>query len=308
MMRHRSIVFVGFVLLTAGTTALAGRDWDGEVFLEETHSMGRGGTLSLDSDRGGVAIFGDDRSDVLIRALCDEIDPEEARDLLKLTIEETGDGIHVRARMDEGSSFFGLFKRDHAKIRLEILVPRRADLDIRNGSGGVNVVSIEGSVRVDNGSGGISLEEISGNVTVDNGSGGIRLEAITGDVEIDNGSGGISASRLDGAVRVENSSGGVRLEEIEGELQIDNGSGGVRVEMAGRNYGVSVKSGSGGVVLRVPEDWGADLDLRSRSGDISLRGWDLSAEDVEEFHGQVGGGGAPITVRNGSGRVVVEAD
>jgi hypothetical protein len=67
-----------------------------------------------------------------------------------------------------------------------------------------------------------------------------------------------------------------------------------------------VESSSGGVVLEIPRNWDADLDLHSRSSHISVRGFsDLELEDVEEYRGRLGGGGPEITVRSGSGQVVL---
>jgi hypothetical protein len=78
--------------------------------------------------------------------------------------------------------------------------------------------------------------------------------------------------------------------------------------MVGRNQGVTIETNSGGVVLEVPDDWGADLDLSSRSRHITVRGFgDLELEDAEDYRGSVGGGGPAIKVRNGSGQVMILA-
>ncbi len=294
-----AVLALAFVV---GATAKAGND--GELVFDETYDIS-GSLLRLESDRGGVHITGENRDDVLIEVRAEGIDVEDARDLLDLQVKEISGGLEVTIKMEERRGLFGFFGGNReGNVWVEVFVPRRTDLNIDNGSGGIKVKSIDGDVTVDNGSGGVKLTDIEGRVDVDNGSGGIKIENVRGEVSVDNGSGGIKMEKIKGDVSVDNSSGGVKLEEIEGQVEVDNGSGGVKIELYGRNYGIDVENSSGGVVVEVPADWGADLDLRSRSRHLNVRGFrDIDLGDAGEYHGRIGGGGAMISLSSGSGTV-----
>ncbi len=287
----------------AGATARAGSD--GQLVLEETHDISLGGTLGIESGQGGVVITGENRSDVRIEVWAEGLDVEDVRELLDLDVREISHGLQITVDIEERRSFFG---RSHGRVWVEVSVPRTTDLDIDNNSGGVSVRDIDGRVVVDNGSGGVKLDGIEGDVDIDNNSGGVSIRSLRGNLMVDNGSGGIKVTDVQGDVSIDNNSGGVKLTAVEGRLEVDNGSGGINAELTGRNQGVEVESNSGGVILGIPRGWGADLDLRSSSSSITVRGFSgIDLDDVDSFRGSVGGGGPSITVSSGSGQVVVIA-
>ena len=288
----------------AGATARAGSD--GQLVLEETHDISRGGTLRVESGRGGVVITGESRSDVHIEVRAEDMDVEDVRELLHLDVREISHGLQITVDIKERR---GLFGRSRGHVWVEVSVPRTIDLDIDNNSGGVSVRDIDGNVRVDNGSGGVRLDGIEGDVDIDNNSGGVSIQSLRGDLMVENGSGGIKVTDVQGDVSIDNNSGGVKLTAVDGRLEVDNGSGGIHVKLTGRNQGVEVESNSGGVILGIPRGWGADLDLRSSSGSITVHGFShIDLDDVDRFRGSVGGGGPSITVSSGSGQVVVNAE
>ena len=288
----------------AGATARAGSD--GQLVLEETHDISRGGTLVIESGQGGVVITGERRTDVHIEVWAEDIDVEDVSEMLHLDVREISRGLQITVDIKERRSFFG---RSRGRVWVEVSVPRATDLDIDNNSGGVSVRDIDANVRVDNGSGGVRLDGIEGDVDIDNNSGGVSIRSVRGDLMVDNGSGGIKATDVQGDVSIDNNSGGVKLTAVDGRLEVDNGSGGINVELTGRNQGVEVESNSGGVILGIPRGWGADLDLRSSSSSITIHGFShIDLDDVDRFRGSVGGGGPSITVSSGSGQVVVIAE
>jgi len=308
-MALKRLAVLSAVFVCAGAVTLAGTD--GEIVLERTFDSRAGATLEFDSDSGGISILGEDRDTIQITVRAKGIDPEEAREVLDVRFEESPDGITVRARFKakRGGWFSGMFDDSDGNVHYEVLVPRATHLSIDNGSGGLEAREIDGDVSIDNGSGGVRLDEIVGDVSIDNGSGGIRVDRVEGDVSIDNGSGGVKVSEIVGDISIDNGSGGIRLDDVDGALEVETSSGGVSATMVGRNQGIHAETSSGGVQIRVPAGWGADVDMRSGSGEVIIDGWaEIDLVDAERFRGAVGGGGPTIHMESSSGDVELIAD
>jgi hypothetical protein len=282
---------------------------DGTIIAERSLKARPGVLLTVDTDHGGLELQGEDRNTIELRVTAEGMDPEEAKKLLDLTVEDGPSGVLIRARFKKTDSWLSsLFGGGDARVHYEVRVPRATNLAVNNGSGGVNIDDIDGSVALDNGSGGVEATDINGSLSVDNGSGGVEVSRLRGSLVVDNGSGGVEASDVQGDVKVDNGSGGVRLDGVDGRLTVDTGSGGVEARMAGANAGIVATTSSGGVRIKVPAGWGADLDLSSGSGRVVLDGWkEASVGSARSFRGQVGGGGPLIKMQSGSGNVELTA-
>jgi hypothetical protein len=152
-------------------------------------------------------------------------------------------------------------------------------------SGGVNTLiahTASGDVRVagsalaqfeaDTASGDVALAAGSARTIVDTASGDIRLEKLTGDLSADTSSGDVWATWEQLAagckLRVRTSSGDVRLRLPEGTAlkgEIDTSSGRIHSQFSGkadrRGHALSFEAAGEGV----------DLEVRTSSGDVSLR-------------------------------------
>ena len=107
-----------------------------------------------------------------------------------------------------------------------------AAVDLRNGSGGIDIAGVDGDVQVWDGSGGIDVSGVGRDVIVEeDGSGPIDITAVGRDVIVkEDGSGGIDITAVGGDVIIEeDGSGGIDVADVGGDFIVrDDGSGGVR--------------------------------------------------------------------------------
>jgi putative adhesin len=282
---------------------------EGTIIAERSLPSRPGASLTVDTDHGGLEVQGENRDTIELEVTAEGIDPEEAKKLLDLTFEEGASGVVIRARFKKSDSWLSsLFGGGNARVHYDVRVPRATNLAVNNGSGGVRIDDLDGTVVIDNGSGGVEVTDINGSLSVDNGSGGVEVSRLRGALVVGNGSGGIDASEVTGDIKIDNGSGGVRLDGVDGKLVVETGSGGVEARMAGANAGIVATTSSGGVRISVPAGWGADVELSSSSGRIVLDGWkEASVGSAKSFRGQVGGGGPLIKMQSGSGNVELTA-
>ncbi len=135
-------------------------------------------------------------------------------------------------------------------VNMTLYVPRRANVDVRAGNGGVAIRNMSGHVTAQSATGGISVAQSSGKYTIKTDSGGITLDRVTG--LVDAGSrGGAIAFKL----------AGTALPSIEAKT----GDGHIVCTLKGCEE--AVPTGGGGNRLRIG-DGVPDVRLSSLGGSI----------------------------------------
>ena len=115
--------------------------------------------------------------------------------------------------------------RNYARIDLTIQVPAGMAADISDGSGGAELSGL-GDLDLRDGSGSLQIDDISGWLRVADGSGDIEVRGVDGDVEVEDGSGSVYLRDIDGDVRLSDGSGEARINEVTGSVIVsEKGSG-----------------------------------------------------------------------------------
>ena len=232
-------------------------------------------------DDGSVRVSTADIAQVEMRVESSGYDRE--RDL-ELSLTRHDREVEVVARTHERWRLFDLRRRS---LRVEIVVPRDADLDVRSGDGAVELEGLAGSVDVHTGDGSVDVRGARGRIRLSTGDGSIHARDLDGRVEVSSGDGSVN---LDGRFDV------LSAETSDGKL-VANARPGSRVVQPWHLH-----TGSGSVALGVPPDLGGHID--ASTGDGSVRST-IPRVRVEESHaeGDIHGGGPAIIVRTGDGSI-----
>jgi hypothetical protein len=210
---------------------------------------------------------------------------------------------------------------------VRVLVPAGRTVSVNQGVGRIDVVNVNGTLRVkgfasdihasgtrgsvslDTGSGGIELSDAVGDATLDTGSGGVRVTNVRGGVlSIDTGSGGVQGGGLAAQrLHVDVGSGAVRLDGVDARnIDVDSGSGSVSLRLTGDAEYLKVDTGSGGVTLAIPPSFGARAEIDTGSGGIHIEvPMTASRSTRDHFSGSFGDGNGRMIVDTGSGGVRV---
>jgi hypothetical protein len=207
---------------------------------------------------------------------------------LQVSTSQNGDSVEVIAKTHGGNWFnFGV---RHSSLRVEVHMPKDADLEVTTGDGSVEADSINGNLDVKTGDGHISVQGAKGNIRLHTGDGHIEGRALDGRADITTG---------DGHVNVEG-----RFDA----LTIRTGDGSVTAR-AGKGSTVAapwdIHTGDGSVDLDLPGEMQANLDASTHDGRISL-GIPVTVEGTfssTKIMGKMNGGGQAIVVRTGDGSI-----
>lgn len=182
------------------------------------------------------------------------------------------------------------FVLESRTIRVEVSLPRDADVDIVTGDGGITLPPLSGEIRARSGDGAIEADGLRGGITLSTGDGHIR------------------ATGLDGSLVARSGDGSITLEGRFDRLEVSTSDGRVTATArAGSRLasGWDLHSGDGSLTLHVPPTLGADLDLSTGDGSLTV---DLPVETTGrlEHHrlfGRMNGGGPLLRMRCGDGAI-----
>jgi len=169
-----------------------------------------------------------------------------------LAMEKSGDVLSIMTLETSGNG-------GSCRVHYDIRVHRDVSLDIKNGSGDVEVIGTRGDIRFNLGSGNIRINAVVSNLEGVSGSGNIDASGLTGDAILKVGSGNIKLSYSSSPKR--------------GELTVLTGSGDTNIYMPAATRIVSdMTTGSGLISSEIESSSDAQFRvmLKSGSGNLSI--------------------------------------
>ncbi|MGH2563124.1 MAG: DUF4097 family beta strand repeat-containing protein [Ginsengibacter sp.] len=195
------------------------------------------------------------------------------------------------------------------------------DKDFTTSGGNLNLDGLEGKTKGSTSGGNINLSNSKDDIDVTTSGGNINAEKSSGNIKIITSGGSINMDNLDGKIKAETSGGNVRGEMIGGDLDASTSGGNVSLHnltcalkagTSGGNVNVSMKTlgsylslynSSGKISLEIPKGVGIDLKLSAKKISTPNIANFSGTGSNEEMKGTVNGGGVPVTVDAGGGRI-----
>ncbi len=250
-------------------------------------------TATVEVVSGSIHAVATDRDDTIVNV--SPRDPERASDV------RAAEGMRVDFRkgtlvVTAGRRFMSIGRGGAVIVDIEL--PSRSRLQASSVSAQMRADGEFSDCGISTVSGDAAVQSIAGDVKVDSVSGGISVESLTGVAAISTVSGDTAIGRLAGDIKFQAASGSLSVRHLDGNVNAQTASGDVTVADAA-NGGVSVQTGSGEIEVGIPDGTAAQLDLRTRSGEVrnTLQPTDGPADSDETL---------TVHVRTGSGDIVVQ--
>lgn len=246
----------------------------------------RSGQLELHNPNGKTRVIGEDRSDILVRAV------KHARAESQQAAEQLLDDIRLEATDVAGN------------LELEVDVPRKWN---RHGSVDIEArVPRELEVRVSSANGKLCLQGLRAGVYAHSSNGSVRMVDIVGDIEIDTANAKVSCDCTCGRLVARSSNGKIEVGEHSGSIDACTSNGLIHASLSRlAREGIDLATSNGRIILELPDNPDADVDVRVDNGvirsDIEL-GNEVS-ESAGRLRGRLGRGGAPIKLRTSNGTI-----
>lgn len=182
-------------------------------------------------------------------------------------------------------------------------------ISCRTGSGDIHFHGATGRFKVNTGSGDVSFESgaKADQVKIGTGSGDVRLRGEAADLAVTTGSGDVTAEGATGTTKVRTGSGDLQLRNFAGSLDVATGSGNVTAAWASAPSAAVVRAstGSGDVILAFPASTAVSGALETSSGGIHSSFPGTSGRDGREWTFSGKHGGAHLDIRTSSGDITI---
>lgn len=266
-------------------------------------SVSKGKILKIENPCGDVKVRGTTGScSVSAHAKFKGSTTEEARQKAEdyvLMIEEGENSVVIRQPDMTGMT-----------VELEINAPEDVALEIRTGSGDIDVSDMKSGVRISGKSGDVKLKTIEGPIELSTASGDISIQdAITPTLSIDGKSGDISLERVHGNANVRTASGDVSIRGGNARsLSIECVSGDVDAELDVPVSGsVSIRTVSGDALIKIPAGSDCRVTVSTLRGDATVRAsLEEEARAEQRVTGKLGDGNGSLDISAVTGDVTLE--
>src|SRR5258708_11522033 len=193
---------VGVVLAGASVLAPGGVRAD-EV--AKSFTMSGNAHVRVQTDDGSVRVSTGDIKQVEIRV---EYTGYKLDRDLQVSTSQNEDSVEVVAKTRNGGNWFNFGVR-HSSLRVEVHMPKDADLEVTSGDGSVEADSITGNLDVKTGDGHISVQGAKGNIRLHTVDGRIEGRALDGRADITTGDGHVNVEGRFDALTIRTGDGSV---------------------------------------------------------------------------------------------------
>jgi hypothetical protein len=173
----------------------------------------------------------------------------------------------------------------------------------RTSGGNIYLKDSKNEIDLRTSGGNIEAENSSGEINLSTSGGSIRLNDLKGNIKSSTSGGNIEGESIEGDLSAETSGGNLSFRKLDCGLKASTSAGNIDVSMKNIGKGVSIHNSGGNVNLVIPKNTGIDLKLYAdKISAVTLENFS-GTNSNEEIKGTVSGGGVPVTVDAGSGRI-----
>lgn len=176
-------------------------------------------------------------------------------------------------------------------------------IDGRTSGGSITVENSKDKIDLSTSGGSITANNCTGNLKLSTSGGSVRLNDLNGSIDAHTSGGSVTGNTIKGDLAAHTSGGNVKLEGLACSLSASTSGGHIDVALTELGKFITLTNSGGNINLEIPANKGIDLKLRGDKINTStLTNFSGSVED-DEIDGKLNGGGIPITVKAGSGRI-----
>lgn len=228
--------------------------------------------------------------------------------------------------------------KDALSISFRIYVPANVSTDLNTSGGSIHLTGLRGTQRFVTSGGSLHVDNVNGDIKGQTSGGSIHVNNSNQDIDLSTSGGSIHANNCTGKIKLSTSGGSVHLDHLDGTIDATTSGGSVKGqlvkgELSAHTSGGNVElqklscsletSTSGGNIdvqitelgkfVKISNSAGSiDVELPNKGMDLKVSGSKVktgnlsnfkgSVED-DEIEGKLNGGGIPVSIRAGSGRV-----
>jgi len=169
-------------------------------------------------------------------------------------------------------------------ISFKVFVPRNVSTDLSTSGGSIDAKNCEGKLRLSTSGGSLDLKDLKG------------------DIRATTSGGGIHGSDISGELIAHTSGGSIHFSDLTCSLETSTSGGNIDVSITELGKYVKISNSGGNIDVTLPNK-GLDLDLSANKIKTGMLNNFSGKTSDEELNGKLNGGGVPVRIDAGSGRI-----
>jgi hypothetical protein len=182
------------------------------------------------------------------------------------------------------------------------------DIKGKTSGGNISLQNCHNKLDLSTSGGNIYAENSDGNIHVSTSGGSIQRDNLKGNIDASTSGGNIAGETIEGELLAHTSGGNVSLQKLSCSVKASTSGGDIDVSVQRAGKYISLNNSAGKVRLTLPKNTGMDLKLNANKiSSQNLQNFS-GTNSTKEINGKVNGGGIPVTVDAGSGKIEVVFD
>jgi hypothetical protein len=173
----------------------------------------------------------------------------------------------------------------------------------RTSGGSIHVANSKDDIDLATSGGSIHAENCNGNLRLSTSGGSINLTGLNGNIEANTSGGSINGNNIAGELLTSTSGGSIRLNDLACSLETSTSAGSIDVSVKELGKYIKISNSGRNIALSIPGNKGVDLRLSGQRVSAPALSNFNGSMDNNEVEGKLNGGGIPVTVRAGGGKV-----
>ena len=128
------------------------------------------------------------------------------------------------------------------------------------------------------------------------------MKDLKGNIKATTSGGSVAGKNIEGELITHTSGGSIVLTDLSCSLETSTSGGHIDVSIKELGKYVKISNSAGHIDVTLPKNKGLDLDLSGRIANTKFENF-TGKIDEEEVKGKLNGGGVPVTIDAGSGKI-----
>jgi DUF4097 and DUF4098 domain-containing protein YvlB len=176
----------------------------------------------------------------------------------------------------------------------------------RTSGGSIEIFHVNDDIDISTSGGSIHAEDCGGKIKMGTSGGSLTLKDLQGVVHASTSGGSVDGDHIQGELSTHTSGGSITLRDLACSLSASTSGGHISVDMKQMGKYIELSNSGGSIHLQIPKDKGLDLDLHGDHINVNQLVNFSGSQKEHEITGTMNGGGIPVTVHAGSGRINLE--
>lgn len=176
-------------------------------------------------------------------------------------------------------------------------------IDGKTSGGSISVSNSKNEINLSTSGGSIDAKNCDGTIKLSTSGGSLNLQNLKGDIKATTSGGSIKGNQIEGTLATTTSGGNIHLSDMSCSIETSTSGGNIDVDITIPGKYIKIGNSAGNINLQLPKTKGYDLDISAQKITTENIGNFSGSMGDKEIKGQLNGGGIPVSVKSGGGKI-----